>query len=64
LLEVALTHDPLRRAFKQQKAGAKHRGIPWRLEHWEWLQIWQDSGPGEWNGNHNDRAFPMVGVPA
>jgi hypothetical protein len=20
--------------------------------------------PGEWNGNHNDRAFPMVGVPA
>jgi hypothetical protein len=18
--------------------------------------------PGEWNGNHNDRAFPMVGV--
>jgi hypothetical protein len=19
---------------------------------------------GEWNGNHNDRAFPMVGVPA
>jgi hypothetical protein len=21
-------------------------------------------GPGEWNGNHNDQAFPMVGVPA
>ena len=20
--------------------------------------------PGEWNGNHNDRAFLMVGVPA
>src|SRR5215831_16218268 len=20
--------------------------------------------PGEWNGNHNDRAFPMVGVRA
>jgi hypothetical protein len=20
--------------------------------------------PGEWNGNHNNRAFPIVGVPA
>jgi hypothetical protein len=22
------------------------------------------TAPGEWNGNHNDRAFLMVGVPA
>jgi hypothetical protein len=27
-----------------QRAGAKLRGIPWQLEYWEWLQIWQDSG--------------------
>lgn len=36
--------DPLRKAFLQQRATAKYRGIAWRLEYWEWLQIWQDSG--------------------
>ena len=35
---------PERRAFKQQRCGAKERGIAWELEYWEWLQIWQDSG--------------------
>ena len=29
--------------FKEQKSAAKQRGIEWRLEYWEWLQIWIDS---------------------
>jgi hypothetical protein len=35
--------DPLFKRFNQQRHTAKQRGIPWRLEFWEWLQIWQDS---------------------
>lgn len=27
-----------------QRYRAAHRGIEWKLEYWEWLQIWQDSG--------------------
>lgn len=30
--------------FLEQRKRAKQRKIPWELEYWEWLQIWQDSG--------------------
>ena len=36
--------DTFRKAFLAHKKGAKTRGIAFRLEYWEWLQIWQDSG--------------------
>jgi hypothetical protein len=36
--------DPLSKNFQLQRIRAKQRGIPWKLEYWEWLQIWQDSG--------------------
>jgi hypothetical protein len=36
--------DPRYRKFYRQRAQAKWRGIPWQLEYWEWLQIWDDSG--------------------
>jgi hypothetical protein len=36
--------------FHVQKGQAKQRGIPWELEYWEWLQIWQDSGHLEERG--------------
>jgi hypothetical protein len=36
--------DAIYQRFRQQRKTAKQRGIPWRLEYWEWLQIWQDSG--------------------
>jgi hypothetical protein len=49
-------HDPLFKAFKEQRANAKRRNIAWQLDYWEWLQIWEDSGhslergtrKGEW----------------
>lgn len=45
-----------RRDYAQHKSHSKKRGIPFELEYWEWLQIWQDSGhihemgtrKGEW----------------
>ena len=43
-------HGPIYRRFKQQQSQAKVRGIEWRLEYWEWLQIWQDSGHLEERG--------------
>lgn len=36
--------DQYRNRFNQQRSAAKTRGIPWELEYWEWLQIWEDSG--------------------
>ena len=39
-------------AYRIQKANAKARGIPWQLEYWEWLQIWQDSGHLHERGVH------------
>jgi hypothetical protein len=56
--------DPLFVRFKKQRERARQRGIPWRLEYWEWLQIWQDSDhvdergrrSGEWvMGRNGDR---------
>jgi hypothetical protein len=41
---INVMSDPVRFAYRKQKAQAKQRGIEWRLEYWEWLQIWQDSG--------------------
>jgi hypothetical protein len=42
--------------YNAHKNRAKRYGIPFELEYWEWLQIWQDSGhmhergkrKGEW----------------
>jgi hypothetical protein len=34
----------IRRAYKDQKASAKTRGIPFLLTFDEWWQIWRDSG--------------------
>jgi hypothetical protein len=36
--------DEYQRAFNGQKRNAKKRGIEWRLQYWEWLQIWEESG--------------------
>src|SRR5262249_46059985 len=38
------TTDPLLQRFLQQRSQAKQRGIPWQLEYWQWLEIWQTSG--------------------
>lgn len=38
--------------FKEQKKRAAQRKIAWRLEYWEWLQIWQESGHLEERGYH------------
>ena len=33
----------LQRFFEQRRA-AEQRGIPWALDFWSWLEIWQSSG--------------------
>jgi|SRR6516162_115958 len=30
--------------FFQQRRAAEQRGIPWALDFWTWLEIWQSSG--------------------
>jgi hypothetical protein len=60
LQDVVPMTDPLLKSFYTQRQTAKQRGIPWRLEYWEWLQIWQDSGhlanrgrcKGQWVMSH------------
>jgi hypothetical protein len=42
--------DPRLHRFQCQRGGAKHRGIEWKLEFWEWLQIWEESGHFEERG--------------
>ena len=42
--------DKLLEAFRKQKKQAEYRGIDFKLEYWEWLQIWQDSGHLEERG--------------
>jgi len=41
--------------FREQRANAHRRGIPWRLQFWEWLQIWEESGHFEERGTHGDQ---------
>jgi hypothetical protein len=45
--------DPVFARFKEQRDRSKQRGIAWKLEYWEWLQIWQDSGHLEDRGRNN-----------
>jgi hypothetical protein len=47
--------DPRLARFKQQKGGARRRGIEWCLEFWEWLQIWDDSGHFHERGTGRDQ---------
>jgi hypothetical protein len=42
--------DKLLKAFREQKKLAELRGIDFKFEYWEWLQIWQDSGHLEERG--------------
>jgi hypothetical protein len=47
LRQRASTANPLLELlerFLQQRRQAKLRGIPWQLDYWEWLEIWQTSG--------------------
>jgi hypothetical protein len=41
---MAVMDDPAYRQFVQQRVMARRRSIEWRLEYWEWRQIWDDSG--------------------
>ena len=50
--------DPVYKRFREQKAQAQVRGVPWELPYWEWLQIWQDSGHLEERG-HNGGQWVM-----
>ena len=52
------TTDPLLQRFLQQRSQAKQRGIPWQLDFWQWLQIWEDSGHLDERGRHRG-AFQM-----
>jgi hypothetical protein len=36
--------DPRYRMFSRQRCQAAQRGIPWKFEYWEWLQVWDESG--------------------
>ena len=47
--------DPLHYAFRKQKAKARMRGISWKLEYWQWLMIWEDSGHLADRGVHKDQ---------
>ena len=40
------------RRFQQQRKHAQERGIPWCLQFWEWLQIWEESGHLHERGCH------------
>jgi hypothetical protein len=52
------TVDPLLQRFLQQRSQAKQRGIPWQLEFWQWLEIWQASGHLEERGRSSDHQAP------
>src|SRR5262245_4444744 len=36
--------------FNRQRRTAKQRGVEWKLDFWEWLKIWEDSGHFEERG--------------
>ena len=63
-----MSGDPVRQAFTLQRCRARTRGIEWKLEYWEWLQIWQDSGHlhergvrgGEWVMGRNGDVGPYA----
>lgn len=41
---VNVTVDPRQLAYKKHKDRALSRGIPFEMEFWEWLQVWEESG--------------------
>ena len=43
--------NPLYHAFYSQRSLARRRGVVWKLEYDEWLQIWQESGHLHERGN-------------
>jgi hypothetical protein len=44
--------DPRLHSFHVQRGVAKSRGVEWKLEFWEWLQIWEESGHFDERGPH------------
>ena len=39
-----MSEDRLRKAYRNHKGSAKHRGIPFMLSFEQWLSVWKDSG--------------------
>jgi hypothetical protein len=48
-LELRAMCKPMR-VFQAQRKNARHRGVGWKLNFWQWWTIWQKSGHWEHRG--------------